>query len=194
MKEASLFGKKREQLGSSASSRLRKQGLIPCVITRKDGNVSFYSFINDFREFIYSPDTFLVNVEVEGEHYKCLVKEAQFNPLSDEISHVDFLEVTDDQVVKCELPIQLKGKSPGVAQGGRLVSKMRKLKVKGLLKNLPENIGVDISKLTMGKSIKVKEVKVDGFDITTPPNLPIASVEVPRALRGKGAAAAEAEA
>ncbi|MCB0737155.1 MAG: 50S ribosomal protein L25 [Bacteroidetes bacterium] len=183
MKEAKLLGKKREEFGKGPSYRLRTKGLIPCTITRKDGNVNFYSFINDFNDIIFTPETYLVNIDVEGENYKAIVQERQFNSLSDEVTHVDFLEVSEDKPIKCELPIKFVGKSKGVAVGGKLAASMRRLKVKGMLKDLPEAIEVNITHLDLGKSIKVREVKLEGIEILNPAALPIATIEIPRALK-----------
>lgn len=193
MKVTSLLGKLREDTGSSASGKLRSQGLIPCVITRKDENVNFYAFINDFKTFIYTPDTYVVEISLDGKVYKTLVQETQFDPLSDEVTHVDFLEVADNKEVKTRLPLKMVGNAPGVQAGGRLVTKMRHVKVKGILKDIPEHVDVNISSLVLGKSIKVKDIKTENFEIIQNPSLPVASVIVPRAMRGKGAEGAEEE-
>ncbi|MFY0672510.1 MAG: 50S ribosomal protein L25 [Bacteroidia bacterium] len=192
MKEAKLFGVKREDLGKGASGRMRKQGIIPCVITRKEDNVHFSAFINDFNDIVFTPDTFLVNVEVEGSTYKTIIQEAQFNPLSDEVTHIDFLEVTNDKPITCELPVVITGNSPGVQAGGKLATNMRKVRVRGLLSNLPDRIPVSIDGLTLGKSVRVKNVDVEGVEVLNSPNLPVATIEIPRALKGKGAEADEA--
>lgn len=185
MKEANLFGVKREDLGKGASGRMRKEGIIPCVITRRGGNINFSSFINDFNKIVFTPDTFLVNVEVEGVTYKTIIQEVQFNQLSEEVRHVDFLEVSTEKPVACELPIEINGVSPGVLAGGKLVPKMRKLKVRGHLKDLPERISVSIAGLGLGKSVRVKNVEAEGIEILNSPNLPVATIEIPRALKSQ---------
>lgn len=183
MKEAKLFGVKREELGKGASGRMRRQGIIPCMITRKDGNINFSSFINDFNDIIFTADTYLVNIEVEGSKYRTIVQEVQYNPLSDEVSHVDFLEVNDEKPVTCELPIQIEGNSPGVQAGGKLSMNIRKLKVRGILSDLPTKIPVSINGLGLGKSVRVKNVALEGCEILNSPNLPVATIEIPRALK-----------
>lgn len=191
MKEAKLFGIKREDLGKGASGRLRREGVIPCVITRKEGNINFSSFINDFRDIIFTPETYLVNVTVDGTTYRTIVKEAQFNPLSDEIMHVDFLEVKDDVMVSCELPIQVTGTSPGVQAGGKLVTKMRRVKVKGFIPDLPDRIPVSIAGLGLGKSVKIQDISVKNVEILNSASLPVATIDIPRALKGKKTAEEE---
>lgn len=183
MRQATLIGKQRENLGTGASGRLRRQGLIPCVITRKEGNVNFYGFINDFKSLVFTPHSYIVNIDVEGTKYKTIIQETQFNPLSDEVTHVDFLEVNDETPVKVELPIQLVGTSKGVQAGGKVSSLIRRLKVKGYINKLPDFIEVNISHLDLGKSVKVKEVNYEEFEILNSGNLPIATIEIPRALR-----------
>jgi len=185
MKQAKLFGVKRTDLGKGAAGRMRKEGIIPCMITRREENINFSAFINDFDAIVFTPDTFLVTVTVDGTSYKTLIQEVQFNPLSDEVMHVDFLEVHDDAPVTCELPISITGNSPGVQAGGKLVSKMRRLKVRGMVNNLPDSIPVEITGLELGRSVKVKDVEFEGVEILNSPALPIATVDIPRALKGK---------
>ena len=155
------------------------------MITRREENINFSAFINDFDAIVFTPDTFLVTVTVDGTSYKTLIQEVQFNPLSDEVMHVDFLEVHDDAPVTCELPISITGNSPGVQAGGKLVSKMRRLKVRGMVNNLPDSIPVEITGLELGRSVKVKDVEFEGVEILNSPALPIATVDIPRALKGK---------
>jgi large subunit ribosomal protein L25 len=113
------------------------------------------------------------------------LKEAQYHPVSETLLHADFMAYTEDKNIKFEIPVKIQGTSPGVAKGGKLEFKTRKLKVRGLAKNLPDYIVAEISSLDLGKSFKVSDVKADGFEILTAPNVSIVSVGIPRALRGK---------
>jgi len=185
MKTLSLSGSKRELLGRSALNSLRGEGYIPCELYGKSGNLHFSIFVSDLKPLVYSPDTFKVNLSIDGEAYEAVVKQIQFHPLSEEILHIDFFEVSDDQVIKIELPINFIGTAAGAREGGKFVKKIRKLKVKGTPANMPETIDVDISHLALGKSIKVKEVIVSNIEILNAMATPIASVEIPRGLRGK---------
>lgn len=185
MKSFSLQGSKREQLSKSANNRLRAAGFIPCELYGAQGNIHFQVFKGDIKNLVYTPDTFKVDLEVDGKNYEAIVKELQFHPLSDEITHIDFHVLPSDKPIKVDLPIRYIGTAEGVRAGGKLVKKMRSLRVKGLAGNLPDAIEVDITNVGLGKSLKVAEVQAGNYEITNAPNLPLATVEVPRGMRGK---------
>lgn len=184
MKSTALYGKKRESFGTSSSNELRRQGFVPCVLYSGEGEtLHFYAFYNDFRHFLGRPELHKITLHIDGKQYEAVVREAQYHPLSDDVLHVDFLQVTDEKVITIEIPVRLVGSSRGVRNGGRLVKKVRKLKIKGPTGEIPEAVDIDITNLRMGKSLKVKDVKVP-FEILTSPAIPIATVEVPRNVKG----------
>ncbi len=192
MKSISITGHTREGKGKSIAGRLRAEGYIPCELYGRSGNVHFQVFVNDFKQLVYSPDVNIIDLDIDGKHYKALKKEVQFHPVSDEILHVDFHEFDEDKQVKMELPIKFMGVASGVREGGKLVKKLRTLKVKGYPKDFPDAIEVDISALGLGKSIKVKEVNGGKLEIMNALSIPIAMVEVPRDVKTKEAEAAPA--
>lgn len=189
MRSVSLYGKKRNETGSSSAKTMRRDGFVPCVVYGNDTQVHFYAFINDFKEFVYTPETFIINLDIEGEIYPTIIQETQFHPLSEELIHADFLMISEDTPIKVELPLVLTGASEGVKRGGKLQQRMRKLKVKALPQELPSQLDVDVTKLGMGKSIRVKHVNFGNIEIITPENLPIATVDIPRTLKGEQPAA-----
>jgi large subunit ribosomal protein L25 len=140
-----------------------------------------------FRNLIYTPEVHLVELNVEGNIIKAILKEAQFHPVSEMILHADFVAYSEEKAIKFEIPVKIVGNSPGIAEGGKLEMKTRALKVKGLAKDLPDSIEVDITSLSLGKSFKVEDLSVEGFEILTSPNVSIVTVGIPRALRGKKA-------
>lgn len=184
MKTVQLSGSVRRNVGKKDAAVLRSAGYVPCVLYGGSGQTHFYAVAYDLEQIINSPDTYVVEVEVEGKKSKAIIQEKQFHPVSDAIMHVDFMEVTEDKPVKTQLPVAYIGTSPGVRAGGKLVTNMRRLKVKGLLANLPERITIDISQLELGKVIRVKEVSTENYQILDAPNNPICIVNVPRGLRG----------
>ena len=190
MKSISIEGQRREAMGKSANYELRAAGYVPCELYGKDANIHFSVFSADFKNLVYSPETYRVDLNIEGEKYSAIMKEVQFHPLSDEILHVDFHEITDDSTIKVELPIRFLGVAAGVREGGKLIKKLRSLKVKGLAKDMPDAIEIDVTALTMGKSVKVREVDAKGLEIMNAGSTPVATVDVPRAMRGKEAEAA----
>ncbi|MDO1447787.1 50S ribosomal protein L25/general stress protein Ctc [Rhodocytophaga aerolata] len=186
MKTLEIIGYKRANLGKKASNDLRLDGYAPCVLYGGKDQVHFYTPMILFKELLYTPNVYQVALNIEGEQYKAVLQDAQFHPVNEVILHVDFLELQDDKPVKMEVPIQFTGVAPGVQKGGKLVSKLRKLAIKALPNDIPDYITVDISNLDLGKSIKTGEIKPENYTVLSNPNTPIATVEIPRALRGKG--------
>jgi large subunit ribosomal protein L25 len=191
MKTVEIIGYKRANLGKKESNDLRAEGSVPCVMYGGKEQVHFSAPMILFRDLVYTPDAHMVNLNIEGTIYRCILKDIQFHPVSETILHADFLQVFEDKPVKMDIPVRMEGTSPGVIGGGKLNIKNRKLTVKATPDSLPDYIPVDISKLALGKSIKVGELKAEGYEILTSPNVSIATVEIPRALRGKGLATEE---
>ena len=189
MKTLEIIGFKRANLDSAALNEIRDSGNVPCVVYGPGipEQIHFYSPAILFRDLIYTPEVHLVELNVEGTIMKAVLKEAQYHPVSETLLHADFMAYTEDKAIKFEIPVKIEGSSPGIAKGGKLEFKTRKLKVKGLASNLPDRIPVDISHLDLGKSVKVSELSVEGFEILTSPNVSIATIGIPRALRGKKA-------
>jgi large subunit ribosomal protein L25 len=138
---------------------------------------------------IYSPEVFVVNLDIDGKKTKSIMKALQFHPVSDKVLHIDFLEVTEDRPVVVELPVKLEGLAEGVKAGGKLALEMRKLKVKGLYTQIPENVIVDVTELGLGKSIQVANVAVENLEILNAKNAVVAQVKLTRAARGAAATA-----
>jgi len=190
MKTITVVGVPRTDKGKSAAEKLRSTGFIPCELYGESGNIHFSIFEPHLKPILYTPEVHIIQLVIEDTGtFQAVLKEAQFHPVNEMPLHVDFHEINMDKSIKIELPIKLVGTPAGVLAGGKLVKNLRKLKVKGLVKDLPEAIEVNIDKLELGKSIKVKEAKVEGIEILNPASIPIASVEIPRALRGKQAEA-----
>lgn len=185
MRSISITGQKREGSGKAANNQLRNSGFVPCNLYGKNGNINFNIWSTDFKELVYTPETFRVQLDIDGEQYSAIMKEVQFHPLSDAITHVDFHEIDENKPVKVELPIRFSGNAAGVREGGKFVKKLRSVKVKGLVNNLPDAVEVDISGMGLGKSIKVRDIQVEGYEIMNAGANPIATVEVPRGLKGK---------
>ncbi|KAI9549900.1 putative ribose-phosphate pyrophosphokise-like [Daphnia sinensis] len=180
-------GFKRANLDSASLTELREEGNVPCVVYGPGipEQIHFYTPIILFRELIYTPEVHLVELNIEGKIVKAVLKEAQYHPVSENILHVDFMAYTEERPIKFEIPVKVTGSSPGIAKGGKLEFKTRTLKVKGLAKNFPDFVQIDISELDLGKSFKVGDVNVEGFEILTSPNVSIVTIGIPRALRGK---------
>ena len=193
MKSLEIIGYERANLGKTESKRLRSEGQVPCVLYGGKEQVHFSSPMILFRDLVYTPNAHFVDLNVEGREFKCVLQDIQFHPVSEMILHADFLELSEGKPVKMDIPVKTKGSAPGVQNGGKLVMKQRKLVVKALPKDMPDFIELDISKLTLGKSAKVGEIPQEGFEIQNSPLVSVCTVEVPRALRGKGTEEEEEE-
>ncbi|MCS6823862.1 MAG: 50S ribosomal protein L25/general stress protein Ctc [Cytophagaceae bacterium] len=194
MKSIEIIGYKRANLGKKEARKLREQSNIPCVMYGGKEQIHFYAPAYLLKKLIFTPHVYMADVYIEKVLHKCIVQDVQFNPVTDVISHVDFLEVKEDEPVKMQIPVKLQGTSIGVTRGGKLVQKMKKLKVKALPSKMPDYVEVDISNLDIGKSAKVGDIKTDGYEILNNKSIPVASVLTTRALKQEEAANAEAKA
>lgn len=190
MKTIRLIGEPRTDLGTSASRQLRKDGKVPCVLYGGKEHLNFTVYRDDFKNLVYTPNTYLVQIELGDKKYKAMLKDIQFHPVNDLINHVDFLEVSDDKPISIGIPVRVTGNSPGVRAGGKLMVKIKKLKVKGLIANMPDDIEVNIDNVEMGKSIKVGEISVDNLELLDAAANAILSVVATRASRSADADAA----
>lgn len=197
MKEINLTGQLRSDLGKKASKSLRKEGLIPCNmygIATTDGKPSAFSFtvpMTELRKLIYTPHIYLVNLTVDGKLHTAILKEIQFHPVTDAVLHVDFLEVNEEKPITIGLPVKLVGLAQGIRDGGRMSLSLRKLNVKAPYKSLPEHLDVDVTALTIGKSIKVGQLSYEGLELVTGKGVVVCSIKMTRAASMAAQAAKE---
>jgi large subunit ribosomal protein L25 len=186
MKVIALKGDPREGLGKSATKKVRSEGKVPCVIYGKGENHHFSVYQADFKNLIYTPNTYLVQVTVGDMVKLAKVQELQYHPVSEDIIHADFYEVDADNPISIAVPVKVVGSSPGVIGGGKLQVKIKKLMVSGLISDLPEFIEVSLDNLQIGKSVKVGEISVDKLTLLDSPNNSIVSCIVTRAAKSAG--------
>ena len=166
------------------ASVVRNEGKIPAVLYGGDENIHFSTTHNSIKAAVYTPDFKLTELDIDGKKYRSIIKDIQFHPLTDEILHVDFLSIEDGRKVNVEIPIRFKGESPGVKTGGKLIQSMRKVKIKVDPKNLVDELFIDISELELGFAVRVKDIELnDNMTLMVNPAIPVANVEVPRALK-----------
>lgn len=187
MKTFELKGTVRTELGKKATKAERNSENIPCVLYGGKENTHFTTTTSDVRKLVYSPDVFVVDLEIDGKKSKSIMKALQFHPVTDKILHIDFMEVNENKPVVVEIPVKLVGLAEGVKAGGKLALEMRKLKVKGLYTQIPENIVIDVTPLGLGKTIQVAKVTVEGLEILNAKNAVVAQVKLTRAARGAAA-------
>ncbi len=184
MKNLEIVGYQRKSTGKQSSKSLRKEGYVPCVVYGKE-TIHFYTFASLFKPLVYTPEVYFITLNLEGENHQCILYDIQYHPVNEMILHADFLILSDDKKIKMDIPIQLKGRAKGVAKGGELYKKCRKLPVQAYPQNMPEYIHLNIEDLEMGDMKQVKDITSEKFNILMPPSTSIVSVEIPRALRNK---------
>jgi large subunit ribosomal protein L25 len=183
MKSVVIEGQLRTDTGKKAARDLRSQGQVLCVIYGGKEEVHFSAPVIAFRPLVYTPEFQLAEIKVDGKSYRAILKDKQFDVVTDALNHIDFLELIEGRKVIANLPLSFKGQSEGVKEGGRLVIKMKSLKVRTLPENLVASIDVDITNLQLNGNIRVEDVKLENTELLSPLRQPIASVVMTRALR-----------
>lgn len=188
MLEINVKGQSRTGAGKKFAKELRKQGLIPCNLygEKKGENglpvaESIAVPFTELRKVVYSPNVYIVNLDIDGVERKAILKELQFHPVSDALLHVDFLEISDNKPITVGIPVNLVGLAAGVRQGGRLSLAIRQIKVTALYKNIPEKLDVDVTALEIGKSIKVGALQFENLEFATSKEIVVCSVKQTRA-------------
>lgn len=165
MRSISIEGKSREELGTKSAKLLRREGMVPCVIYGAGENIHFYTDSRNFKELLYTAEALMVVITIDGKEYRCVVRDSQFHPVSSEIEHVDFYQITAGKPFQATVPVNLVGNSRGVRNGGKLKFILRRLTVLGTEENMPSMIDLDITNLRIGQSLRVSDVASEGFDI-----------------------------
>lgn len=191
MKTFEITGTSRTEIGKKITKTLRAEGKVPCVIYGGEKNLHFTLTEKELHHLIYTPHVHIVDLTIDGQKLKAIIKDLQFHPVSDALLHMDFLQISDAKPVVIEIPVKLHGLSEGVKEGGKLALRLRKLKVKALYTNLPDILDIDISGLKLGQAIKVGDLSFDNLELLNAKNAEVASVNLTRAARGLAAAAGE---
>ncbi|MBN9381577.1 MAG: 50S ribosomal protein L25 [Chitinophagaceae bacterium] len=192
MRTITIEGQLRTEMGKQATRQLRSEEKVPGVIYGGAKEVNFSALATSFKSLVYTPDFQLAEVKVDGKSYKCILKDLQFDKVTDELIHADFLELVDDKKVIATIPLKFTGAAKGVKDGGKLITKMKALKVKTYPKYLKENIEVDLTDLELNGNVRVEDVKAENYEILNSPRIPIASIVLTRQLKQEEAAAAPA--
>ncbi|MDB5226002.1 MAG: ribosomal protein [Bacteroidota bacterium] len=183
MQTITISGQARAQVGKVASKADRAAGRIPCVLYAGNEVVHFTSTLSELRGILYTPKFYKALISIDGTTHEALLKDVQSHPVTEEIRHIDFHKLTPGLEVTVEIPVHVTGVAAGVREGGKLLIKVRKLRVKAAPEKLKDFIDVDVSHLKLGQSIKIKDIPDQGFAILNSPSIPVASVEIPRVLK-----------
>lgn len=183
MKTIAISGSPRENVGKRDAKELRYEGKVPAVLYGGKEQAHFAVVTTELKDAIYTPEASFVEITLGTEKVKAIIKELQFHPLTDLLLHVDFLQLFEDKEIIMEIPIKLVGTSPGVKMGGKLVQKLRKLRLKALPKDMPQAVEVDISKLEVGSLFRVRDLEKAKYVVTNIAEDTIVSVGMSRALK-----------
>ncbi|AFJ08980.1 50S ribosomal protein L25/general stress protein Ctc [Prevotella intermedia] len=183
MKQIQISGKKRETTGKKASKELRKEGMIPCNLygeAKADGKPVAFSFVapmSELRKLIYTPHIYLVELNIDGVNHAAIMKEIQFHPTTDAVLHIDFYEVNESKPIVMGVPVKHIGLAQGVRDGGRMNKSIRKINVRAPYAQIPETLDIDVTKLRIGKSIKVGDLSFEGLELITSKDVVVCSIK-----------------
>jgi large subunit ribosomal protein L25 len=184
MKNLEIIGFKRANLGKAASKQMRREAVVPCVLYGGKSEQVFFSVpMIMFKNLVYTDKVHQVSLNIEGKIFQAVLQDIQFHPVNEIILHADFLLLDDNTPVKMEIPVKIVGASIGVQKGGKLLVKVKRLKVSALPKDMPDSIEVNVSSLDIGKSVKVGDLQSQKYTITNSPLVTIASIVTTRALK-----------
>ncbi len=183
MKTIKVQGELRSEHGKSATRRLRSEGKIPAVIYGGEDTIHITVAPLAVRGLVYSPEFQVVEIDVNGKTHRCIMKDMQFDVVTDDLSHIDFLELVESKKVTAELPLNFVGQPQGVKDGGRLVLKLKSVKVRTYPKYLREHLEVNIDNLQLNGNVRVQDIVAENMEVMNPPRIPIASVVMTRALK-----------
>jgi len=189
MKSVTLSGSLRTNVGKVDAKAIRLKGLVPCVIYGGTEQIHFQADERAFKPVIFTPNAHIVEIDLDGKVYKTVLQEAQYHKITDKLIHADFLQIVEGKPVTANIPVVLTGQSEGVKKGGKLVLKMRKLKVRGIAADLPDAIEVSISKLDIGNSVSVGDITIEGATLLNAKNVSVVSVTTTRAVAAETNAA-----
>jgi len=195
MKTIEIKGLLRKELGKKNSKQLRKAGNVPCVIYGDKNNIHFYTHENSFKKLIYTHEAHLVKIIIDDQEYKAVLQDKQFHPVTDRLLHADFVQISENKPVIIDIPVTVTGESVGVKAGGKLTIKRRHLKVKGMAKDLPEELFVDVTDLKIHNSLKIGDLSFDNIELLDSKIVTVVTVGTARvALKTEEEEAAEAAA
>jgi large subunit ribosomal protein L25 len=188
MKTVSMSGSLRESVGKKDAKRNRREGKVPCVIYGGKEQIKFVMDEKFFIKILFTDEVYLLKITIDGKDFDAILQDIQYHPVTDKVLHADFLEILPGKKVTIAIPIKVEGVAPGVLQGGKLNKKLRKIKIKGLVEDLPDFITVNINELNIGDSIKVKDVKNDKLEFLDMSSSVIVGVKTARGATAEEAA------
>jgi large subunit ribosomal protein L25 len=188
MKTVSMSGSLRESVGKKDAKKHRREGKVPCVIYGGKEQIQFVMDEKAFIKILFTDEVYLLKINIGGKEFNAVMQDIQYHPVSDKVLHADFLEILPGKKVTIAIPVKVEGVAPGVLKGGKLTRKLRKIKIKGLIEDLPDFVTVNINELNIGDSIKVKDVINDKLEFLDAPSSVIITVKTARGATAEEAA------
>lgn len=182
MKSVSISGSPRVNVGKKDAKAIRGQKMVPCVLYGGKEQFFFTTSEDSFKNIVYTPEICTVNIKIDGKEFAAILQDIQFHPVTDKIIHADFLEIFENKPITMHVPIKTSGTAPGIIKGGKLLMKMKKLKIKALTKHMPDHVTLDISKLDIGDSIRVSEIDAKDMTILDSPSNIVIAVRITRVV------------
>ncbi len=189
METIKIAGVKRTGFGKKESKRIRKEGLVPCSIYGRGETIHFSVDARAIKPLIYTPKSYIVEFDIEGQTEVGVMREVQYHPVKDDVLHIDFYHVAPDKPVAVDIPVHLTGTAEGVKLGGKLILSKRKIRVSAMVDDLPDELTIDVTSLSLGKSIFVGDLSFDNLTLLTPASTAVCAIKMTRAARGAAAAA-----
>lgn len=184
MEKVSLSGSVRKNVGKKDAKLMRREGLIPCVVYGNKEQVHFSVKENDIKKIVFTPNVYLIDLDVDGKKVQAILKDVQIHPVTDRVLHADFQEVVEGKKVKVDIPIHIKGLSIGVKNGGKLVQNFRKLTAEALADNLPDVVDIDVTDVKIGGKIRVGEIDIQEVSFLNPEAAVVVAVQMARGAKG----------
>ena len=180
MKTVSMSGSLRENVGKKDAKKNRREGKVPCVLYGGNDQIHFTIEDKALAKIIFTPEVYILKLNIEGKEYDAILQDIQYHPVNERILHADFLELISGKPITIGIPVKIEGNAPGVLQGGNLFNPIRKLKIRGLAEDLPDKLVLNIDKLDIGDSIRVKDIDLENITFLDYPNSQVVAVKTAR--------------
>ena len=182
MNSIEIAGSVRTGQGKKAAKEVRSNQMIPCNLYGGSENVKFSAPELSFRDLVYTPNVYIVKLKIDDNEYDAVMREIQFHPVTDKILHIDFMQIFPEKAVTIDIPVRIKGTSEGQRMGGRQLLKSRRLAVKALPADLPDNVEIDVSPLLIGQEVRIKDLTIKGVEFLEPENNIIVAIRTTRVV------------
>jgi len=194
MKKVSLSGSVRKNVGKKDAKLMRREGLVPSVVYGNKEQVHFSVKENDINKIVFTPNVYMIDLDVDGRKAQAILKDVQIHPVTDKVLHADFQEVIEGKKVKVDIPVNVNGLAVGVKNGGKLVQNFRRLTAEALADNLPDTIDIDVTNVKIGGKVRVGEVDIEGVSFLNPESAVVVAVQMARGAKKPGEEEEEEEA